>query len=88
MPTRETWNQVHTEPEMIAEDHKTRHELNQKLKTAFLHNNDIRKYKDIKREEKIEMKAMMNETFWGRDKAWNTLMSHRESQKSGHQLSG
>ena len=25
------------------------------------------------------MKAMLTQTFWGRDKAWNNLMSHRES---------
>ena len=45
----------------------------------------MRKYKDLRREEKIEMKAMLTQTFWGRDKAWNNLMSHRESQRSGKQ---
>ena len=43
----------------------------------------MRKYKELRREEKIEMKAMLTQTFWGRDKAWNNLMSHRESQRSG-----
>ena len=28
----------------------------------------------------------MNETFKSRDKAWNTLMSHRDSQTSGRSL--
>ena len=53
VPYRETWNQVHTDPGMIAESFKTRNELNDKLKQAFLNNNDIRKYKEIKRDEII-----------------------------------
>ena len=82
-PARETWDRVHDQPSMIVEDRKTRNAVNQKLKTTYLNNEDMRKYKELRREEKIEMKAMLTQTFWGRDKAWNNLMSHRESQRSG-----
>ena len=78
-PGRETWDRVYDEPSMMVEDRKTRNAVNQKLKTTFLNNDDMRKYKELRREEKIEMKAMLTQTFWGRDKAWNNLMSHRES---------
>ena len=44
---------------MIVEDRKTRNAVNQKLKTTYLNNEDMRKYKELRREEKIEMKAML-----------------------------
>ena len=38
---RETWNMVYTEPSIVAETHRTRELVTERLKENFLNNNDF-----------------------------------------------
>lgn len=41
---RETWNMVYTEPSIVAETHRTREIVTERLKENFLNNNDLERF--------------------------------------------
>lgn len=77
---RDTWNQVYTEPQIVAENTETKRMLNQQLKEHYLHNNDQKHLRNLKEEEKFERKQ--NKSFWGPPEAWVSQQQTEENAQS------